>query len=207
MMFEIFRKSKPVGLEQDAQFNRYLFDQYSQTQTQTKAIFEDRNLFTLLAAALFALQQDALVALSIDLRKTDDMVHAIATDKLRPDPLGSFPERFGLAIDSLRTINDTNLQFLEIQKPDHIGNEDFKGLRVMASLRSVSARIWLLTLMSKTPVSLNLKIGVAAILMLFESVKADELVEDARAFSGTFFNDARAGTFNLLHWPPIALLK
>ncbi|MEP6827463.1 MAG: hypothetical protein ABJA10_05265 [Aestuariivirga sp.] len=204
-MFSLFKKSKNVISSQLNPFDRMMFDLYSQTQTQVQQIFAGRKGFIMLSGALFALQQDMYSTANIDLRKTDDLFLEIAKDKLKPHVLGNFPERFGVVIDALRNINDLNLDFLNVTRPVDVDESGFEAMRMMSSFRSICARIWLISILSKTSDQASHKIGSAAILMLFSAVESNELVDDALLFSGTYFNSVKSDKFNLRHWPPMEM--
>ena len=67
-MIKLFKWGTRPKKTELTQTDRAWLDMAMNTSGVTKALFANRDAFALLAAAVFALQQDALVALEVDLR-------------------------------------------------------------------------------------------------------------------------------------------
>ena len=134
------------------------------------------------------------------MHKTDDVVWAVAIDKLQPHTLGSYPERVKLTMSALHGIDNVNLDLIEKGRPPHVVEKEYLTHALLARMRSIAARLWLLTIYSKGENS-SLKLGVATMWMMLQMVKADELVDDAKIFAGTYFNGVRSDPMSLKQWP------
>jgi len=174
------------------------------TMARMKDFFEDQAIFTMFAGAVFALHQDTLRAYAIDMRKTDDALLGAAMDKMQPSTFGDFPKRVGMTMDAMNTINNMNLDMLEKGRPANVDQKEYTLHALMAGMRSVAARVWLLTIYSKVKDGgggSGIKIGVMNMWMMLQMVPPEELHEDAKMFTGTFYNNIRSEPMNLKHWP------
>ena len=106
--------------------DRFWLDTMEDTISMVRMIFNDRTLFLMLAGAVFALHQDMLKACGVDMRN-----------------LARFSEDIRLTLNALYEIDDNNLDLLQGQPTQ--GAQDYKTHMVSARMRSVAARIWLLT--------------------------------------------------------------
>ena len=202
-MFDFFKsKSKNPSQKELSANDRMWMDMYSTTMSDMQGyIGSSTELFTLLASAVFALHQDIMKKFAIDLRRTDDMVLAAALDKMQPHPLGSWPERAMMAMKSLHQIDTLNLQTLA-KEAETLSKEDKTKmfLTLMLKMRSLAARIWLMTMYERIDPKF-LKLGVITIWSMLSVVEFKALEEDAKLFSGSFFEGVKCENFNSAHWP------
>lgn len=164
-------------------------------------LFEDRGAFRLLAAAVFALQQDMRKALRVDLWKIDDIIQGTIDDRIPPPPPGGlkFQDRCVKSMEILSGIRKINQDLCD-NPPDR---PDTGPLVFASTLRANAASIWLLTVMAKIQESTNLKLTMMNIWLRLGMVPADELIEPAKMFSGTYFNDISSEQFVLDAWPRV----
>lgn len=71
----------------------------------------------------------------------------------------------------------------------------------MARMRATAAHVWFLTIYSKAQDDPGIKLGVLNMWMMLQMVKVDELVKDAKIFTGTYFDGVRSDSMNFKDWP------
>ena len=106
--------------------DRFWLDTMEDTISIVRAMFADHALFLMLCGAVFALQQDMLKAHGIDMRK-------VRTSR----------EQARSTLNKLYDIDDVNLDLL--QEPVQILTNISRAHSISARMRSIAARIWLLT--------------------------------------------------------------
>jgi hypothetical protein len=175
--------------ERSADVDRFWLDTMENTISIVRAVFADHALFLLLCGAVFALQQDMLKAHGIDVRK-----------------VRTSPEQTRSTLNKLYDIDDMNLDLL--QEPVQI-RQSYRAHSISARMRSIAARIWLLTNYASVAESFGTKpssatilnLGVGNLWMMLGTVGADELRENANFFSGTYFSGVWSKSMHLKHWP------
>lgn len=173
------------------------------TMSTMKAYFENNEIFSTFAGAVFALHQDTLRAYNIDMRKTDDVLLGAALDKMRPSPLGDFPKRVSLTMEGMARIDNQNLDFLDNpQRPANVSDEEFRLHLLMAQMRSTAARVWLLTMYSKVKGEelAGMRLGVTNMWMMLQMVPRSAVQQSAEIFTGTFYNNIRSEPMDLTMW-------
>ena len=175
--------------ERSADVDRIWLDTMEETISIVRTMFADHALFLMLSGAVFALHQDMLKARRIDMRK-----------------VRMIREQAHSTIKALYDIDDANLDLL--QQRIQI-RQTYRAHSISARMRSIAARIWLLTNYATVAESFGTRPSVATILnfgignlwMMLGTVGAGELRENANFFTGTYFSDVRSKSMNLKHWP------
>jgi hypothetical protein len=175
--------------ERSADVDRFWLDTMEDTISIVRAVFADHALFLLLCGAVFALQQDMLKA------------HGIGVRKVRTSR-----EQARSTLNKLYDIDDVNFDLL--QEPVQI-RQTYRAHSISARMRSIAARIWLLTNYASVAGSFGTKpssatilnLGVGNLWMMLGTVGADELRENANFFTGTYFSGVRSKSMHLKHWP------
>ena len=198
-MLNLFRRKAEVP-SPEAEYDLILLRMLDETSSTMRELFSDPFPFTMLAGATFALHQDTFRAFAVDMRRTDDVVLAAALDKLQPHVLGPFPKRATATLDALISIDNTNLDFLQKGRPENMPQREWQIRAFMARLRSLAARIWLLTIQSKFKNRPAVTLGVSTIWMMLSHVKPEDLLADANEFSGTYYLGGKTQQMNLNHW-------
>jgi hypothetical protein len=162
-----------------------------------KSSSENPQTFRLLAAACFALHQDMKKAMKIDLWRCDDVLQA-AIEERRPPPAPGgleFPDRLLKSILMLKEIGDSNLDISE--------QPNAKDVVLKATFRANAAAIWLLTAMAKTQTAKIQQSNMIYIWLLLGMVSAEDLIEPAKLFTGSYFDGISCGQLALEDWPKI----
>ena len=178
-------------MESRSDNDRFWLDTMEDTISMVRMIFNDRTLFLMLAGAVFALHQDMLKACGMDMRNV-----TMFSDGIRP------------ALNALYDIDDNNLELLQGQQPTQSA-QTYQTHIVSARMRSIAARIWLLTTYARVGERLGMKANLATILnlgvgnlwMMLGVINADDLRETAKFFTGTYFSGVRTKTMKLKDWP------
>ena len=199
-MFDLFRRKPPSGNTHTNEIVRPWLTMERSTVSLIRD-FAKMGGLQMFAGAVFALQQDTLQAYGIDMRKTDDAFSAAALDRALPHKLGEFPERYELTLRAMQDIDNLNLDYIAGEKPIGLTEEQHRINLLGARIRSEASRIWLLTMMSKIDQYSTLRLGAVTIWTALQTVLPDELFEDAKSFTGTYFNGIRSNPLNLNHWP------
>jgi hypothetical protein len=198
-MLSLLRKTPTPTKPQS--IDRLWNDVERSTSLLMKKYFEDREVFTMICGAVFALHQDVLKAFGVDMRKTHDGLPLVAAmEKRHPHPLGPFPTRVRFAMEKLQGIDDFNLNFIENGCPAHVNKEEYGVQSMMARMRSIAARVWLLTILSKSREATGLKLGVTNMWLMLQMVPAIDLVADAEIFTGTYFDGISSNPMDLKQW-------
>ena len=174
------------------------------TMSTIKAFFESNEIFTMFAGAVFALHQDTLRVYAIDMRRTDDILLGAAMDKMRPSTLGDFPTRIGLTMEAMNGVDNMNLDMLDkLEAPPHFDKKEYELHLLMARMRSTAARLWLMTIYSKVKGGggSSMKLGVFNMWTMLQMVPRNALHDDAKMFTGTFYNNVRSEPMDLTMWP------
>ena len=178
-------------MESRSDNDRFWLETMEDTISMVRMIFNDRTLFLMLAGAVFALHQDMLNACAVDMRKL-----GVLSEGIRP------------TLNALYDIDDNNLDLLQGPPPTQSA-QSYQTHMVSARMRSVAARIWLLTTYARVGERLGMKANLATILnlgvgnlwMMLGVINADALRETARFFTGSYFSGVRTKTMNLKDWP------
>jgi hypothetical protein len=144
----------------------------------------------MLSGAVFALHQDMIKALGVDMRK-----------------VGVLSERIRSILNALYDIDDANLDLLQQGQPAQ--GHTYQSHSVSARARSTAARVWLLTTYATVAESFGTKpssatilsLGVGNLWMMLGAVDGHELRENANFFTGTYFSDVSSQSMNPKHWP------
>ena len=165
-------------------------------------------VFLLFAGAVFALHQDTLRALAVDMAKADEPGQAAAIDAAQPTPLGGFAARVVLAMDALRNIERANIAVLaEPRAPAAPGADAAQIHLLMARMRASAARLWLLTLQARAvgqregQAGASLRLGVSGLWTRLQTVPRDALPERAPAFAGTYYAGVKSAPMDFSAWP------
>jgi hypothetical protein len=162
-----------------------------------KSSSENPQTFRLLAAACFALHQDMKKAMKIDLWRCDDVLQAAIEERGPPPAPGGleFPDRLLKSILMLKEIGDSNLDISE--------QPNAKDVVLKATFRANAAAIWLLTATAKTQTANIQQSNVIYIWLLLGMVSAEDLIEPAKLFTGSYFDGISCGQLALEDWPKI----
>lgn len=199
-MFDFLRKKiKPEKTLSES--DRVWMNLELSTMSAMKSLYSDRCNFATLAGAVFALHQDHLLAYKVDLRKTNDVVAGIALDRTNPSSKGDFATRVGLSFDALIGIDDVNVEAAKEGRIAGLDDNDHRLVVLLAQMRSIAARIWLLTMGSKVKGGERHRLGVLTMWMMLQVVRPEELVDFAKVFSGTYYKNVRCESMNPNHWP------
>ena len=147
-----------------------------------------RELFGILAGAVFALHQDLKIAMGVDLLAPD-----------RSDP--AIVSRLLEVSMALSKISDTHRDYLETLPADA------KALTwISTAMRRDAANVWLVTVyaeMEGLDMVDAMRVGRASIWMALGMVEADLAAVAAEIFVGSFFTDVKCETVCLSDWPQL----
>ncbi len=176
----------------------------SETLRTVEMYFAERPIFAVLAGAVFALHQHTLRAYAVDLRNLDVNLGA-TIDKIRPSTLGNFPKRVRLTVDALHQIDDFNLDQRDKYNqvpPSGTDAKEYQFQELLAAMRFTAARIWLLTIYSKIKKGEGSNASLLKIWSRLQTLPAADLHEEAKFFTGTFYNNVRSEPLDLTMWTP-----
>jgi hypothetical protein len=169
--------------------------------SEVESFLIKRPWFAALAGAVFALHQDTLRAFAIDMRNIDVSL-GVAIDKMRPSTLGNFPKRVRLTVDALHQIDDFNLRAKYNQEPPPGTDvKEYEVQLLLAAMRLNAARVWLLTIYSKIRKVGGSNPGVMKIWSMLQTVSPGDLHDEAKLFTGTFYNNVCSEPLDLTMWP------
>ncbi len=176
----------------------------AETVAAVEAFAAVEPVFLLFAGAVFALHQDTLNALAVDMANADDPGQAAAIDAAQPTPLGGFAARVGLAMDALRNIERANIAVLaEPRAPAGPGADAAQIHLLMARMRASAARLWMLTMQARAvgEGGASLRLGVSGLWTRLQTVPRDALPERAPAFTGTYYAGVKSAPMEYSAWP------
>ena len=149
-----------------------------------------RELFGILAGAVFALHQDLKIAMGVDLLAPDRSDPAIGSRLLDVSMV-------------LSKISDTHREYHENPPADA------KAFTVVcAASRRTAANVWLVTVyaeMEGLDTVDAMRVGRASIWTALGMVEADVAAGAAEMFVGSFFTDVKCETVCLSDWPSIVI--
>lgn len=163
--------------------------------------YQNRDTFTILAAACFALQLDVQKRFKIDMWRSDDYLQAaIAENAMSPPMEKDLPERLIEAIVTVNALINSNLdasdRFAEGTGPNS------KTEELLATFKANAAGVWVLTLLAKIrPTNKQRNSHMRSIWLRLGTVHPELLVGPARMFTGRFIEGISAGTPQLESWP------
>lgn len=181
------------------------------TQTVT-ALFANRDLFTALGGAVFALQQDLKRAANINLWDKTNILHQLVDQHLKmPKSIGQ-SARVDEAVNDLNSILEMNLTFLENYQttykhnpPAHLTAADLEAYAFQGGLRCRAAQVWLLTVKPPSPTGQDMvQLAATNVWLRLGAIGANDLVEMANELSGTFYNEVKCTSFELSDWPALS---
>lgn len=165
---------------------------------------ESPDLLGDIAGAVLALHQDTLLAFGIDLNRTDDNVWNLAMDKLQPNRLGKYPERFMIVMKQLPEMDNAWLDFIAAGPQNGMDKNAFQPHALMARFRSTAARIWLMTMMGRQDTETGREVALSA-MTIWKALSVIEkplAVERARDYIGSFYNGVSHDDINAGAWLP-----
>jgi hypothetical protein len=158
------------------------------------------NLFEMFAGAVFALHQDTLLRYTIDMWLTDDRELNHAWDRMRPSPLGQFPERLGLLIEALFAVANANRANGTAPPRDVSVTPEFAVTLLIATMRSQAAQVWLMTILRGSATA-RIKPGLEKMWLMLQAVPSEIVAREAVYFSGSYYDNFRTETFYPGRWP------
>jgi hypothetical protein len=200
-MFDFIKKKVVDFQHKTNPTDRPWLDLQYKTFLIVEDIFKDTDRFHVLCGAIFALHQDAVEALGLDLRATEDRDLCCSLNPFHPDLLTDFDDRVEMAMQSMREIETLNNRLVASSRPAHIDQREFMTHVIYAGLRLMAARVWMLTMNSKKTDNPNLKKGIVTIWTMLQSSEDRKVLECAELFVGTYFNDVKTDPLDIVYWP------
>lgn len=154
----------------------------------------EKEVFALLGGAVFALQQDTIRAMAVDMRQLPDPIAQAAIDNLQPHPTGDYPERYRATLLLLEGITNGYLDALEGPEAKEVID------RLFLSMAATAARIWFVTLGSHSTNDAVQKMRIFAIWKILDILEVDDILTYAESYTGKFYNGVRCETFQRAHW-------
>lgn len=178
-------------------------DSAAETTAAIESFAAAEEPFALFAGAVFALHQDTLRAIAVDMAKADDAAQVAAIDAAQPTPLGGFSARVTRTMEALRHIEGVNFDLLTQATPSGMSAEAAHIHRLFARMRMFAARLWLLTLQARAGVDggAGLRVGVSGLWTRLQTVPRAALSERAAHFTGSYYAGIRSAPMDVAAWP------
>jgi hypothetical protein len=189
--------SVDVGAALDDQFSNW----GPSVVEMVESVFQNKDFLEQLAAACFALQQDVHKKFKVDMWRCDDYLLAAVTEQAMSPPLElDFPDRLLEAFGAVNGMINSNLDESDRQAREAKSKTD----ELLATMRANAAGVWVLTLLAKMRAKNKLRNShMRSIWLMLGTIQAEELVEPAKMFTGTFLDGISAGTLDLDNWPRV----